>query len=134
MKASKIETETVNLLKKKAIKSDCTYKVSAVAFDKKGDVLGHTRNTHSKWDVLEKDGNGRSGTAIHAERRLMERYGENIKTIMIARVGHSGELRPIHPCKSCKKVAEKLGIRIVSIDGTPGTNKKRTPTKTTRFS
>jgi hypothetical protein len=113
----KVQNKTITVLKEKASKSDCTYKVSAIAFDKKGNILGHARNTHSKWDVLEKCNVGRAGTAEHAERVLMRRYGSNIKTILISRVGHSGILRPISPCKTCQKVADKLGIKIISVEG-----------------
>jgi rubrerythrin len=110
----------ISLLKEKASKSYCTYKISAIAFDKKGDILGHVTNKHSDWDVLAKEkGQGRSGTAKHAERLLMQRYKGLIKTILICRVGHSGEIRPIDPCPACKKVADKLGISIISVQ--PGT-------------
>lgn len=99
----------------RAKKSSCTYKVSAIAFDKKGNLLGHTVNRHSKWDVLTKDGEGRPGTAEHAERRLISQYGKNIKTILIARVGHSGLLRPIDACPVCSKLAKKYNIKIISV-------------------
>ena len=115
-KNPKINHTVVNLLKEKASKSDCTYRVAAIGFDKKGNILGHAVNKHSKWNVLEKeDGVGRSGTAIHAERRLMERYQGVIKTILICRVGKRGALRPIDACPTCQKVADKLGVKIISI-------------------
>lgn len=115
-RSSNISNNIVSLLKEKAVKSDCTYKVSAVAFDKKGDILGHVTNRHSDWNVLTKEnGKGRAGTAKHAERLLMQRYKGLIKTIVICRVGHSGMLRPIEPCRSCQKVADKLGISIISV-------------------
>lgn len=106
----------VKLLKRKASRSDCTYKVSAVCFDKKGNILGHITNKHSNWDVVRRTGTGRSGTAKHAERLLISKYGKNIKTIVIARVGHGGKLRKIDPCPVCQKVAKKYGIRIMSIE------------------
>ena len=63
-----ISPTIVRLLKEKASHSDCTYKVSAVAFDKKGTVLGHVTNKHSAWDVVDKEnGIGRAGTAKHAD-------------------------------------------------------------------
>lgn len=111
-----ISYSIMNLLKEKATHSKCTYKVSAIAFDKKGNVLGHVTNKHADWDVIEKEnGIGRAGTAKHAERMLMQRYQGVVKTIIICRVGHSGELRPITPCVACQKVADKLGVKIVSI-------------------
>ena len=107
--------QTLLGLKKKAEQSDCTYRVAAIAFDKKGDVLGYARNNHAVWNVLANNHVGRAGTARHAERILMSRYGENIKSILICRVGHGGDLRPIDACSACKKVADKLGIKITSV-------------------
>ena len=103
------------LLKKKAMHSPCTYKISGIAFSKKGNVLGHCTNNHSKWQVLEKTPIGRAGTAEHCEKRLIEKFGKRIHTIVICRVGRSGELRPIDPCKACSKLALKYGITIKTI-------------------
>lgn len=104
------------LLKEKASHSPCTYKISGIAFDAKGDILGHVTNSHSKgWNILEKQEVGRPGTACHAERRLIQQYSQLIKTIVICRVGRSGELRPIDPCPACQKAAAKYGIKIVSL-------------------
>lgn len=105
----------VQTLHKKACKSSCTYKVSAVAFDKRGDVLGTAFNMHSSWNVLDFDTLGRAGTAKHPERLLIKRYGKHVKTILICRVGKGGDLRPIDPCPACRKAASKLGIKIISI-------------------
>ena len=59
------------LLKEKASHSPCTYRISAVAFDRKGDILGHVTNSHSlNWNILEKQEVGRAGTALHAENSL----------------------------------------------------------------
>ena len=111
-----ISPTLVNLLKEKASHSDCVYKISAICFDNKGNVLGHVTNKHSSWDVVKKEnGVGRAGTARHAERLLISKFGRQIKTIVIARVGQSGELRPIDSCPTCKKVAAKYGIKIVSV-------------------
>lgn len=114
-KSSNINSSVVRLLKEKAQHSSCTYKVSAIAFDKKGDILGHVANKHADWDVIAKTGTGRAGTAKHSERQLIARYGSNIKTIVICRVGHSGKIRPIDPCPACQKVADKYGIKIISV-------------------
>lgn len=104
------------LLKEKASHSPCTYRISAVAFDRKGDILGHVTNSHSlNWNILEKQDVGRAGTALHAEKRLIAQYGQLIKTIVICRVGRGGDLRPIDPCPACQKAASKYGIKIVSL-------------------
>ena len=110
-----ISPTLITFLKKKAIRSDCSYKISAICFDKKGNILGHVTNKHSDWDVVKKTNAGRAGTAKHAERLLISKFGKNIKTIVIARVGHSGELRNIDPCPICQKVAKKYGIKILSV-------------------
>lgn len=113
---SLINPINLNILKAKAIKSPCTYKVSAIAFDKKGDILGTASNSHSRnWNVLDKNDSGRSNTGEHAEAQLFDRYGSNIKTILICRVGRSGILRPISPCPTCQKIASKYGAKIISI-------------------
>jgi len=117
---SKTKIDTINpalehLIREKAAHSPCTYKVSAIAFDAKGNILGHSTNSHSyNWNVLD-HGEGRGGTGVHAERKLISRYRSNIKTILICRVGRSGKLRPIDPCPACKKAAKKYGIKIISI-------------------
>lgn len=104
------------LLKEKASHSPCTYRVSAVAFDAKGDILGHATNSHAvNWDVLDKCPRGRAGTSQHAERILLRRYRDLVKTIVICRIGRGGELLPIDPCPVCRKVASKYGAKIISI-------------------
>lgn len=91
---------------KKAKQSSCTYKVSAVGFDKRGDVIGTSIN-RSRFE--------RKGGGVHAEMVLMARYGKNLKSILICRVGRGGELRPIDPCPMCQKKADELGIKIISV-------------------
>jgi len=115
IKQIELDPATLTQLLKKAAKSDCTYRVAAIAFDKKGDVLGCVSNSHSAWDVVKSDGVGRPGTGVHCERTLMSRYGVNIKTIVICRIGHGGDLRPIEPCSVCQKAARKLGIKILTV-------------------
>ena len=121
-KKKKIRRNSVNIARQKAMRSCCTYRVSAVAYNKKGDVLGTATNVHAVWNVLESDGNGvgRRGTARHAERQILAKYGKSVKTIVICRVGKSGDLRPIDPCPTCAKVAAKMGVKIVSIKAEDG--------------
>lgn len=115
-KRAQVPIAVEQLLKEKAAHSPCTYKISGVAFDAKGNVLGHVTNSHCRgWNVLEKEHIGRAGTALHAERRLIAQYSQLIKTIVICRIGRSGKLRPIDPCPACQKAAAKYGIKIVSL-------------------
>lgn len=114
--ASVSNAALMSLLKEKASHSPCTYRVSAIALDAKGDVLGHATNQHSRnWNVLDKAEEGREGTADHAEQRLFSRYGQLVKTVIICRVGRNGALRPIDPCQTCQKIAKKYGAKIVSV-------------------
>ena len=104
------------LLKEKASHSPCTYRISGIAFDAKGDILGHVTNSHSKnWNVLDKYKVGRAGTAVHAERRLFSQYKDLVKTVVICRIGRSGDIKPIDPCPACQKVANKYGAKIISL-------------------
>jgi cytidine deaminase len=91
---------------KKAMQSQCRFKVSAVGFDNKGKLIGTTMNAprFSKY-----------GGGFHAEMRLMARYGKNLKTIVICRVGNKGDMLPIDPCKMCQNKANELGIKIVTL-------------------
>jgi cytidine deaminase len=86
---------------KKASKSPIKYRVAAIGFNKKGEVLGIVQNTTGIH--LERQ--------FHAEERLMTRYTD-LRKILILRIGIGGKLRPIHPCNVCAKMAEKRGIKI----------------------
>ena len=114
-KKANINPTLFNFLTKKAKHSPCTYRLAAVAISKKGNILGHCTNNHSKWQVLEKTPIGRAGTAQHCERLLIQKYGQRIHTIIICRIGRSGEIRPIDPCPACAKLANKYGITIKTV-------------------
>ena len=91
---------------RKAITSNCKYKVGCIGLDKKGDVVAYSYNRPRF---------KHEGGSIHAEMDLMARYGQVIKTIIICRVTKTGIIKPIHPCKTCQDKADELGIKIVSI-------------------
>lgn len=90
---------------KKARQSPIKYRVCAIGFNKKDEVLGIVHNTTGIH--LERQ--------FHAEERLMTRYPE-LKKIVIIRIGLSEELRPIDPCSVCAKMAAKRGVKIVSFE------------------
>lgn len=114
-KKAKVSIQVEELLKEKASHSDCTYRISGIAFTKKGNILGYCTNNHSKWQILDKSPVGRAGTAEHCEKRLIQKFGRRIHSIVICRIGRSGNFLPIDPCKSCAKLASKYGIKITSI-------------------
>lgn len=97
-------------MKKKATQSISRYRISAVAFDHNDDFLAQTTNGVPMQGVEAKHGAGQ-----HAEQILMRKFGSRIKTILISRVGHGGEWRPIRPCEKCQALANKLGIKIITI-------------------
>lgn len=99
--------EYIRIAKRKTKHSPCKFKVVAIGLETKGRVMGIVTNSPRF---------SRKGGGLHAEMRLIARYGQNIGTIILFRIGKGGSLLPIHPCKVCKKNAEKLGIKIISYD------------------
>lgn len=87
---------------RKAMQSPCRYRVAAMGFNSKGDLIGVSYNypTHSGVKV-----------SMHAEMALIHKY-RNIHSIVIVRIGRSGNLLPIDPCSNCLRVLNKLGIKI----------------------
>ena len=100
--------DIVHIAKKKAEQSISTYKVSAIGLNKRGEVV---------YTAFNKPRFMRKGGAIHAEMEVMLKGGPGVATIVICRVGRSGDILPIHPCEVCADKAEELGIKIVSIEG-----------------
>lgn len=99
--------QLLNRMKKKARKSSCHFKISAIGFDHRGRPIGITCNRPR----FTKDGGGH-----HAEMLLMRQSPPNLRTILICRVNSTGDLLPIHPCKACKRKADLLGIRIKTVE------------------
>jgi len=99
----------VQLAKKKASQSSCVYKVSAIGLDKRGNVIYKSTNKHR----FMKKGGG-----LHAEMEVMKKAGPSLRTIVLCRVGRSGEIRPIDPCPSCAAKAKELSIKILTIRST----------------
>jgi tRNA(Arg) A34 adenosine deaminase TadA len=105
------EKELTRLAISKAKQSICTYRVSAVGINKRGEVV---------MKAVNKSRFMRQGGAIHAEMQIMLRGGPAVKTILICRVGRAGDILPIKPCKACAKKAEELGIKIISVGAEDG--------------
>jgi len=47
---------------------------------------------------------------------LIFRCPPSLSTILIARVGAKGDLRPIDPCDRCQKLADNRGIKIKRVE------------------
>jgi hypothetical protein len=93
---------------KKASQSSCTYKISAMGFNKKGDYVGSAINKKKKCG---------HGLGLHAEIELIKKYNKRISTILICRVNNKGKLLPIDSCVTCKKICEKLNIKLITVKG-----------------
>lgn len=107
-----ISQEITDRLLAKAKQSASTYRIAGCAISKKGEVLGFAVNApaRSSANLVGKY------TGRHAEAALIQRYGDNVKTIVILRIGLGGDIRPIEPCPKCSKLAEKYGIKIISVE------------------
>jgi hypothetical protein len=90
----------------KALQSLCTYKVSALGLNKKGEIIYKSTNKH-RFDRL--------GGSVHAEMDVMLRAGPGLAMIVLCRVGRSGDILPIHSCPACQRKADELGVKIVPV-------------------
>jgi deoxycytidylate deaminase len=91
----------------KALQSPCEQRISALGFNRRGELVSTASNTLRF---------SRKGGGIHAEATIMrEAKRKGITTILICRTNASRGLLPIEPCEHCAKLAKKLGIKIVSI-------------------
>jgi cytidine deaminase len=93
--------------RQKALKSKCNYKIAALGFNHKGEMIGSAFNKPR----FERHGGG-----LHAEMNVMLKSGPSLKTIIICRVNKHGKFLPIHPCTTCRTKAKELDIKIVTIN------------------
>jgi len=98
-----ISRHHVNLAVRKAKKSSCHVKVSALGFNWKGDLIARVSNRPRF---------SRKGGGLHAEMRIMLAYPMT-RFILLCRVNNKGEIRPLHPCRACKAKADELSIRFL---------------------
>ncbi len=101
------KSELVERLKKKAAKSPCRYKISAIGIDHRGRVIASATNLPRF---------PRKGGGLHAEQRVIKNSPRSLSTIVLVRLGLLGEVRPIEPCARCKELAAKLGIKIITVE------------------
>ena len=106
-------------MKKKAAQSISKYHICAVAFDKRSEFIAQAFNTVPIDGVAP-----RMGSGIHAEAKLIRKYKDRIKTILLSRVGHGGDWRPIKPCDKCQALAHKYGVKIITIEECDETTNK----------
>lgn len=88
-----------------AKRSTCQYKVAAFGFDQKGTCLGYATNLHRF---------PKEGGSIHAEINLLRKVNiRKLKSVLVVRSSDAGKPSHIDVCPSCKKVLDKLGIKII---------------------
>ena len=92
---------------KKASQSISKYKISAIGFNRKNEIV---------YKAMNQPRFARFGGGIHAEMKVMLKGGPAVKTILICRTNDKGNILPIHPCKTCAQKAMELGIKIISVD------------------
>ena len=97
-----------NLIRKSDNNIYCTYPIIAIGLNKYNDIIGTSSN---KINILS----NQKGCGLHAERELIKKFGKSVKTIILYRKGVNGSCLPISPCKTCKKICDKLNIKIFSI-------------------
>jgi hypothetical protein len=100
------ERDLISIVKKRALKSICSYKIAAIGFNKRFELLCSYTNKPRFY---------RKGGGLHAEMELMRKHPKSVKTIIICRVGLSGNILPIHACPVCQRKADELGIKIITV-------------------
>jgi len=90
----------------KAKRSTCRFKISCIGLNKQGQPIVYSNNSPRF---------KRAGGSVHAEMSMMKKYPKVVRTIVLIRVGGSGDLLPIDPCPACARKAKELGIKIVSV-------------------
>ena len=91
---------------KAACRSSCRYRISALGFNHKGDLIYVSTN---------KPRFKKEGGSVHAEMDVMHNNGDSLRTIIICRVNKSGEMIKIDPCPACAAKASERGVKIVTL-------------------
>ena len=102
----KIQDEHIRIARSKAKQSLCRFRISALGFNKKGELIIKKMNVSR---FARKQG------GIHAEMNVMMKSGKSLKSIVICRTNGAGDILPIEPCDMCKAKADELGIKIYTI-------------------
>lgn len=109
MSPNSITSHIPRMAKKLKIDRGVTYRIVAIAFTKKNNILGIEMNGFRNFMS-----NGK-GKGLHAEMNLIKKFGKKIDKIYLLRVGNGMDALPIHPCENCAKIAAKMGIKIICL-------------------
>jgi cytidine deaminase len=94
------------LARKKASQVKMKSKISALALNKKGEVMATAFNS-PRFDWY--------GGGNHAEMMVLKKCKSIPHTIILCRVGNSGDILPIEPCERCQKVLDKYDIKVKTV-------------------
>lgn len=95
---------TLDVFRKKALQSNCKFKIAAFGFNAKGECVCSAFNISRFL---------RKGGGIHAEMRIFKKARrKGVVKILICRYSQNGKFVKIDPCECCAKIAKKLGIKI----------------------
>jgi hypothetical protein len=98
---------TREFLKKKALQSNCKFKIAAFGFNSKGECVCSASNLSRFL---------RKGGGVHAEMRIFRQAKrKGIVKILLCRFSNTGSFTKIDPCECCSKIAKKLGIKIETL-------------------
>ena len=100
--------EVLELARKKAKQSGCNCRISAIAFNKKGEVMATAINKHGSSEKIFR--------GKHAEMECLKKCKSTPKSMLICRVNPKGEFLPLDPCENCRKVLEKHNVKIMTIN------------------
>jgi deoxycytidylate deaminase len=92
--------------------------VTAIAYDKRGNVLAVGRNSYVKTHPLQARMARRAGTPykvyLHAEiAALIKARGRKVHKLVVFRVGKSGNMMNAEPCPVCKEAIKHFGVKHV---------------------
>lgn len=107
-----IDSQLQKRMHRKAHSSPSQYHLACAAFNKKGELLGVTTNSFRKSNIMIRKYSG-----YHCEMKAVHRWGMKIKSILLLRIGNGGDILPIQACPKCRKVLDKLNIKVVEIVG-----------------
>jgi len=84
------------------------FNVGAIVLDKRGNIISYGENNYSKthpWMVKFNTNKNRPRIYLHAEvDALIKCKNEKPYTLIVCRLGRSGEIRLAHPCPICTNV------------------------------
>lgn len=107
----------IKIAKALAHTSSGKYRVAALLFNKKGDLLSSGVNSYQKSHPLQKHYAlkvGISHSYLHAEIAAIARLkGKKPYKLLLVRIGKRQNLLPIDPCPICSIALKEHGVKVI---------------------